>query len=678
MCNILTKNRIGWALIALVVIVGGCATNTRQSPDVLETHQFDPLPQAEVGRQELEPVEPRSATDLLRAANEAFEQANKAQEAGDHETALRHYTLMLELLIEADPDPSVFYSLRTKLSEILEAASEGATLARREPRHEWRPGEFTSPVVGELPIPFPPNERIIREIEKIQSLYPKNFQAGLDRGAKYIPVLRKKFADAGLPEDLVWLAMVESLCQPRIVSRAGAGGMWQFMPATGRRYGLHVDSYVDDRYNWEKATDAAIKYLRDLNAMFDGNWPLAISAYNMGEHGLERAIAASGGERDLWRLLETSAADQYIRLETKEFYAKLCASVLVGRNPERYGFTVSQEQPDDIVRVAVKGSYSLDDIARHSGVQKDVLKALNPDLLRGVTPPHGEHLVAVPAPSRTQVAEALVKIPQLKPQVHVVKRGETVSQIASRHGVSDSELMRANKITNPRSLQVGKQLVIPGALASASAKNADSEKPAAADSKAAAEPVTVTASASSEAPSRRTYKVRSGDCLFDIAKKERVTMSDLQAWNNLNRQSTIRVGQVLYVSAPGQTAAAASTSQGEKVVHLVQRGECPGTIASRYKVALGDLLKWNNLSSKSTIRAGQRLTVYKSQASEGDSGSIQVASTDRKPQVHKVRRGESAWTIASKYGVKLRELFEWNGWTKEPVLQVGTEVVVFQ
>src|SRR5690606_14181724 len=147
--------------------------------------------------------------------------------------------------------------------------------------------------------------RIETEINEIQESYRKNFQYGLNRSAMYRPYIEMELAKAGLPQDLVWLAMVESQFHPNVVSRAGAAGMWQFMPATARRYGLRVDKYVDERRDWQKATAAAIRYLTDLGNMFQGDWSLAISAYNMGEYGLERAIAMNGGDRDLWRLLET-------------------------------------------------------------------------------------------------------------------------------------------------------------------------------------------------------------------------------------------------------------------------------------------------------------------------------------------------------------------------------------
>jgi len=567
--------------VAAVIFVAGCAT-TGRTP----TKPSEPIAEMPAAEPEPQPVEPRSATDLLQAAREAFENANRAQEEGDHEAALRDYTLMLELLIEADVDPSAFYSLRSELARVLEVSSRGIEVARREKPAEWKPEELMPEISG-LPMPIPPPPRVVRQIEKVQTLYPKNFQAGLDRAATYIPHLKAEFAKAGLPEDLVWLAMVESQFNPRAYSRAGAAGMWQFMSATGRRYGLDRDAYVDDRYNWHKATQAAIAYLTELYEMFDESWPLAVSAYNMGERGLERAIAAAGGERDFWRLLETRAADRHIRLETKEFYPKLCASILVAKNPERYGFRASTAPPMDIKRVAVKGHYSLEDLDRACGLPSGTLKQLNPDLLLGLTPPFDTYTLTVPASATERFQVALQSVRQLQPGFHIVKAGETPSQIAARYRVSTSELMRLNNVKSARRLRIGQRLAIPGRTA------------------ASMEGRSYTTSSGG----RRVYTVRRGDCLYDIAKAEGVTIDNLKEWNNLTR-THIRIGEKLYVSPPGTGGGASTAPSGTKITHVVRKNEFPGGIAAKYGVRLADLLQWNTLTSRSIIRPGQKLVIY--------------------------------------------------------------------
>ncbi|MDQ1256436.1 MAG: rane-bound lytic murein transglycosylase, partial [Candidatus Hydrogenedentes bacterium] len=310
--------------VLAVLSAGGCKTLTPEQ-------QFEPVPVATVESQELEPAAPPSVVELIRAAQDAFEAGNADQERGENAAALRQYSLMLELLVEADLDPKIFYNLKDQFAAILESTAQQAPLYERmRPPHAGEVA-YGSEGISDLTIEFPLADRVLTEIDEIQKLYPKNFQAGLNRSTKYIPHIQAKLAEAGLPQDLVWLVMVESQFTPKIISRAGAGGMWQFMRTTGRRYNLRIDSYVDERFNWCKSTDAAVQFLTDLYEMFD-TWPLAISAYNMGEGGLERAIAANGGERDLWTLLDTPPAAYQIQLETKKFYAKLLASIIVAKN----------------------------------------------------------------------------------------------------------------------------------------------------------------------------------------------------------------------------------------------------------------------------------------------------------------------------------------------------------
>ena len=637
----------GAAFAAMAMVVMAGCTTTGTGGDV---SHFEPLPQARVGASDLEPVSPRPVTDLLRDAEKAFQDANEAQERNDSEAALRHYTLMLELLIEADLDPAIFYSLREELGSILDATTQQASLYERH--HPSVTGEGFKPASGfsEIKVPWPLPERVLAEIEDIQNRYPKNFQSGLDRSYRYVPYMRQELEKAGLPTELVWLAMVESLFTPKIVSRAGAGGMWQFMRATGRRYNLRVDSYVDERYNWQASTRAAIQYLKDLHDFFDGNWPLAVTAYNMGEGGLERAIAANGGERNLWRLIETPPASNRIRLETKKYYPKFLAYLIVTSNPERYGFKENPCPPEDVIRTPVKGMYALEDLEKQMGYSRGTLAALNPDLLREVTPPSGSYPVAVPAKDHKRFLAALKEVSQIQygRATHRVRRGETISQIASRYGVSQSELMRLNGVRSARSLQVNQVLRIPGFNQG------------------------VGGGASATAPNG-VHVVARGDTLSGIARTYGVGVRDLQAWNSLGRRSTIRVGQKLRVAKQGTPSPAPDA--GNARYHVVRAGEYPAKIARAHNVDLEDLLQWNGLTKRSTIRVGDKLVV----GSAGVRGK--TPDSNAKPAgaktTYKVKRGDTASQIAEKHGVRLSEFLRWNGLTKRSMLRVGDECVVY-
>ena len=670
-----------------VLILAGILPNCGR-PMERQSIQFDPLPIVDIGARELAPVQPRTVTELLRAANSAFADANSAQERGEGEAALRYYTLMLELLLEADLDPSIFYDLRGEFTSILDSSTRLARSFERRSPTPLTADALELAARSGLEYPYPLPERVLVELEQIQELYPENYEAGMSRSSRYLDYIRGEFAKAGLPGDLVWLAMVESQFTPKIVSRAGAGGMWQFMRSTGRNYGLRVDWYVDERYEWKKATRAAIAYLSDLYEMFDQNWPIAVSAYNMGERGMSRAIAANGGELNLWNLIETPPAANRIRRETKKFYPKLLASAIVAKHPNRYDVYPKYEAADSAAYATVKGSFALRDLDRELGLPEGTLQKYNPHLIRGVTPPGKEYEIFVPPGLRTKVAAASRRIPKQQGIIHVVQRNATPGGIAQRYNVTAVELMRTNNISSPRRLQIGQRLLIPG-------RGGDAAETAAASSPATG----------------KTYRVRRGDSLSKIATRFGLRISELQALNDMGRRTQIHAGQVLVTrreSTPEvQTAKApiespvAPTPGGAPVEHRVVAREFAAKIADRYGVALADLLSWNGLMESSTIRVGQILKIYPS-SSTGDvpapartqsNTTFVVATTEDVPAPartqtaetpegtvkfsHRVASGDNASVIASKFSVRTRDFLAWNGLTARSVLHVGDEYTLY-
>ncbi len=688
----------------------GCTTTTKNSAARPATAH---TPSKEASLSAAEAAQPRSATELLRAANEAFRKANEAQESGDREAALRHYTQMLELLIKADLDPGVFYTLRGEFERIL--VDKGPQEADLSDKDRSRSGDYAKEL-GDLRLPGPLPERVLQQLDQIQRAYPKNFQAGLNRSYKYAPHIRQEFAKAGLPADLMWLAQVESQFSPKVVSRAGAGGMWQFMRGTAKRYDIRMDTYVDERFNWKKSTRAAVSYLTELYNRFDQNWPLAITAYNMGEGGVERAIAANGGERDLWKLIETPPASNMMQNETKDFYAKLLATIIVARNPDRYGMTVDPRNPDDTVEIPVTGTYALSDLERACGVGEGALQELNPDLLRGVTPPDG-HPVVVPSAVREQFLVALNEVPQTKrvPRVavaslpeserrgstsnasYVVRKGDTLAAIAAKHHVSVSELASANKMRSSGRLLSGQRLVIPEGPGKDKGfvKSGPDGKVQIAQKKAAdAEAQGDTADSGSDVAiaKDRLHRVERGETLVNIAKAENVSVREIVAWNGIKENDLLRVGQQLIVQKG--TSKAAVSAKGSCVEHEVKAGDTASRIAQTYNVAIADLYAWNDLGPKSVLKTGQKLvlqppagatSVSAAQTSGGRSGEAARASqgkeksesaTRETPHMHTVAKGDTALAIASKYGVPLKAFLEWNNLNEGSVLRVGDECVI--
>ncbi len=313
-----------------------------------------------------------------------------------------------------------------------------------------------------------------RYVERFQ-VAPRREVVGrwLDRSSRYLEMIRQVFREKGLPEDLAFTAMVESGFNPVAVSRAGAKGLWQFMEHTARRYGLRVDRWVDERLDPEKSTHAAAEYLKDLFAQF-GHWFLAQAAYNAGEVKVARAVERARSN-DFW----TIARGRWLREETKQFVPQIQAAALIAREPERYGFQVTPEDPMAYEVVSVSFSVELKRVAQLAGLVPESLRDLNTELRRGVTPPGGPYALKVPPGSAPLVAEAVERLSEQRAQaakrsavraaktpsfphatagIHVVKPRDTLSEIAKRYGVSVSDLVRLNGLDPEARIYPGDQI----------------------------------------------------------------------------------------------------------------------------------------------------------------------------------------------------------------------------
>jgi membrane-bound lytic murein transglycosylase D len=289
------------------------------------------------------------------------------------------------------------------------------------------------------------------------------------RSGQYLGMIREVLRSRGLPEDLAYTAMIESGFKPDAVSRAGAKGMWQFMAPTARRYGLRVDSWVDERYDPEKSTVAAAAYLRDLYNQF-GSWSLAQAAYNAGEMKVVRAMKKTGSS-DFWTLAES----KHLRRETKDFVPQIHAATVIGRDPDRYGFEFEDVEPAAVEIVKVPGGTDLRRLAATASVPFPVLRSLNRVLVRGITPPGRPWALRVPvgatdsvltalAPRRrapvpaVAVASATISRVASRGEVHVVRPRDTVSSIAKQYGVSVGDVLRWNSLEHQARIRPGDRL----------------------------------------------------------------------------------------------------------------------------------------------------------------------------------------------------------------------------
>lgn len=306
--------------------------------------------------------------------------------------------------------------------------------------------------------------RVDSFVTRFQTSLRGFFTDALSRSGRYVPRMSSILQKEGLPQQLAYLPLIESGFRPHAVSRKGAVGPWQFIPGTGRRYGLRIDGYVDERRDPVKSTQAAAKYLKDLHDMF-GDWHLSLAAYNTGENNISR-ILDLGRADDFWEMSDRG----YLYRETRDFVPEFLAALQIAETPEAYGFETSNEEPLRYDLVKVDRSLSLSTVAQLSGASTHDIKELNPALHRGVIPPHG-YAVRLPKGSKETFQIAYANMDHsVQPRSpasgrrhrwHRVRRGETVASIADQHQVSVANLLRVNHIRNPRSLQAGRSLRVP-------------------------------------------------------------------------------------------------------------------------------------------------------------------------------------------------------------------------
>lgn len=385
--------------------------------------------------------------------------------------------------------------------------------------------------VNDLPIAL--NDRVLACIDLYQGRLRTWFSEALVRGGRYLPYIRRVFAEEGIPQDLAYTALVESAFKNTALSRAKARGMWQFIPATGKRFGLQQDWWVDERGDFEKATRAAARYLKELHGIF-GDWNLALAAYNAGESKIMRGI-----ERhqvyDFWSLAQTSA----IRRETKNYVPMIHAAIVVAKAPESYGFSPQADPELAFERVTVAGAVDLRAVAECSGASLDDLRTLNPALRRLATPSGRKFDVRVPAGTAAAAGRCLEELPAEKRasfRTHVVARGQTFSSIARRYGTRPEDIAQANGLSLRRPLARGTELIIPIPTRPV---------PAAPTAQARASlPATSTGSGAGGGGDRIRYRIRPGDTLGAIADRYGVTVREIQAWNGL-RGTRIAAGGLL-------------------------------------------------------------------------------------------------------------------------------------
>jgi membrane-bound lytic murein transglycosylase D len=422
--------------------------------------------------------------------------------------------------------------------------------------------------------------------------HPQYLDRTMRRGERYLHHIVEQIEARGMPLELALLPVVESAFNPVALSRARASGLWQFIPATGRRYGLKQNVYYDGRRDVIEATRAALDYLEFLADEFDGDWLHAVAAYNTGENNVRRAIArnrSAGKPTDFFSLK--------LPRETRAYVPKLLAMRRLVADPAAFGLSFAPIANDPyFVAVDSGGQIDLQVAAQLAGVPRDEFLALNPGFLRGVTDPDGPHRLLVPVANGERLAAGLRTLPaseRIRVAYHRVEKGDTLGAIARRHGVTVREIQASNRLRGTI-IHPGQELVINlsgGTFVAASGAPAGNRSAA-------------------RSAAGGTHVVRRGDSLWAIARQHGVSVRTLASQNGLSTNDTLRVGHKLVIPGAGVVAGEPAGDGRQQVTYTVRRGDTLSRISRMFQVSVQDLLSWNKLRSAHRIQPGQRLVMY--------------------------------------------------------------------
>lgn len=512
----------------------------------------------------------------------------------------------------------------------------------------------------------------------------------------YMPIFEQALEQEGLPLELKYLPVIESALNPDAVSSVGATGLWQFMLSTAKGLGLEVNSLVDERRDPIRSSELAAKYLKQLYEIY-GDWSLAIASYNCGPGNVNKALRrAGGGKQDFWDIY------YYLPKETRGYVPAFIAAnyVMTYHNDHNIGNALAK-RPVLTDTIHITQRVHFDQISEVLGIPVEELRVLNPQYRRDEIP--GDiRPYALTLPSKqvysyivsedsivnhnsAKYARRTTAVPggeisdsetQLVVKYHKVKRGETLSIIARRYGVSVSTLKKWNGLRSSR-LKTGQRLRINTYQRVAKKEEPETVQEELAENKVEqpVEKPNTTVQQSVDVDTKY-HTVRRGETLGLIAERYGVTVSRLKDWNDL-RSNKIFVGQRLKVVSmvdKGEIEVEGDADvQENATTHKVRRGESLFSIAEDYGVTIDNLKEWNNLSG-SSIDAGQTLIVNASaaKASKKSSGSSEKKAATTK---HKVRRGETLGAIASRYGVTVDNLKDWNNLSSSRI-DVGQTLIV--
>ncbi|HUN55383.1 MAG TPA: LysM peptidoglycan-binding domain-containing protein [Smithella sp.] len=549
--------------------------------------------------------------DLMEKALELLEDADKLWEKGDIEKTLNTLDEAYSLLLDANGDVTV-----AQEKDDLRLLISRRILAVYSSKHTIMNGKNSE-------IPLIMNADVEKEIKSFQTLERDNFVAAYQRSGMYRSAILKELKKAGIPEEILWLPLVESFFKINAYSRARALGLWQFIPSTGYKFGLSRDEWVDQRMDVQESTKAAIAYLKELHSMF-GDWLTVLAAYNCGEGRVLRVISRQhinymDGFWDLYRQLPN---------ETARYVPRFLATLYIVKDPQKYGFDdlSNTEKPIAYETVKVNKMMKLKDIAEKIEVSEDVLNLLNSELRYKITPDH-EYNLKLPEKYMDKFSLVVNDVPLAeKPQLasvrsdfikHRVRRGETIYSIARKYDVPVSRIASCNKLGSKRKLAVGRKIRIPVTREGNYAEGKPHQK-----------------HHRKEIASTRRYKVKKGETLSMISRRFSIPLAELKELNNL-KTGKVNAGQTLKLSQNKNNANSEDENDTEKVVkksvkksrvkkqvlsaddvdklgtdkYIVTKNDNLQSIARKNNMNVDKLVELNKISIHEKIVPGQILVV---------------------------------------------------------------------
>ena len=543
-------------------------------------------------------------------------------------------------------------------------------------------------------------------LENIIKSFLKNRKRSFERlmaiSEYYFPLFEEAFDKQNVPLEIKYLAVVESALNPKAVSRVGATGLWQFMYQTGKQYGLKIDSYVDERSDPLKASEAAAQYMKNMYAIF-GDWDLVLASYNSGPGNVAKAIRRSGGQQNYWNIRKN------LPQETQGYVPAFLATMYIYEYHKEHGIKPERAPIKHFATdtVMIKRQMSFKQISDLIDIPVAQLQILNPSYKLNVVPSYRDqsHYLRLPQDKMAvftsneskiyayvdreanlrekpfQIVRPIVpqdsvntfqRLAQAKVRYYRVKRGDNLSTIAKKYDVAVEDLKKWNNIRG-NEVVYGKNLKINGTEAeqksTAVAKVEVDKKGIQKDSVAA-----TTAS---------FYVVQKGDNLSNIAKKFNITVADIQEWNKL-ANNNVQLGASLQVvkNATNKEEVAVAPERKD-IQYVVQKGDNLGNIAKKFGASLDDLKQWNNLVSNS-IALGSTLIVAKNEIAIVTNKAT-VASFKKKDDFttpakkeaeYYVKKGDSLYSISKKYpGVTISDLKKWNN-IKDEELKPGMKLKI--